>query len=322
MYIFFLTCLLFCFQNLIANNIEQGGKPRVSIITSVYNGDEFIAGFLSDITRQTIFDQCELILINANSSGDEEPIIKEYMKKFPNIIYTRLDQDPGLYAVWNMAIKMARADFIANANLDDRRNPESLEMHVRALEQNPEIALVYSDFYVTFAPNETFECNTYQYVLLPDEFSPNIMYKCITGPQPMWRKDVHERCGYFDESFISAGDFEMWNRAASMGCRFLKVPGMSGLYYANPKGLSTDITKQHIQNAELHRINEIYGSMWITHYQYFCTACDSRYFDNLLNLIGSIHAVSFKQLGEIAIFDLGLTDEQKDHLYSIQKDSV
>lgn len=297
-------------------------SPRVSIITSVYKGDDFIAGFLSDITRQTIFDQCELIMINANSPGDEEPIILEYMKKFPNIIYKKLDKDPGLYAVWNLAINVAKAPFITNANLDDRRNPESLEMHVRALEKNEHIDLVYSDFYVTFGVNETFEHNKHQYAIMPDEFSPNVMHKCITGPQPMWRKSVHDRCGYFDESFVAGGDFEMWNRAVSKGSTFLKVPGLSGLYYYNPKGLSTDVEKQSIQDAELARINELYSYMWITEYQYFCTAVDAKYFSNLLNLIGSIHKVTSGKSAEIAVFDLGLTQEQIDQLLTMEKVTV
>lgn len=271
-------------------NVETNKtKPRVSLITSLYNGDEFIVGFLSDMVRQTIFDQCELIIINANSPGNEEPIIRQYMKKYPNIIYKRLEKDPGLYAVWNLAIKMSRSDFITNANLDDRRNPVWLEEHVKVLEEKSWVDLVYSDFLVTFEPNETFECNTHRYAITPDEYSPNVMYKCITGPQPMWRKSVHDRCGFFDESFVSGGDFEMWNRAASKGSKFLKLPGYSGLYYFNPKGLSTDSSKNDIVTSELYRINAMYDYMWITHYQYFCTACDSKYFQHLLNLIGSIH---------------------------------
>src|ERR1700730_634961 len=121
-----------CLLN-IFNTTYSMTKPRISIITSVYKGDEFIEGFLSDIVRQTIFNECELIIINANSPGNEEPIIKRYAAQYPNILYERLSDDPGLYGVWNYAIKKARADLITNANIDDRRNPESLEMHARAL---------------------------------------------------------------------------------------------------------------------------------------------------------------------------------------------
>lgn len=319
-FFFFLLCLSLTTQTQDAQSHDN--KPCVSIITSVYKGNEFIAGFLSDITRQTIFEQCELIIINANSPDDEEPIILEYAKKFRNIIYKRLDRDPGLYAVWNMAIRMARADYITNANIDDRRNPTSLQQHVQALDDNPDIDLVYSDFYVTPIPNETFECNAYQYIVLPDDFSPNMMHKCLPGPQPMWRKSMHERHGFFDESFISAGDFEMWNRAASKGSKFKKIPGISGLFFLNPKGLSSDITKKEIIEAEMQRIVKQYSDLWNTHHHYFCTAADSKYFAPLLNLIGSIHTTCFDRLGEIAVFDLGLTQEQIQHLNTIAKVSV
>ncbi len=296
-------------------------KPKVSIITSLFKGDDFIVGFLSDITRQTIFNECELIIINANSPGHEEPIIREYMQRFPNIVYKKLDHDPGLYAVWNMAIKMARADLITNANVDDRRNPESLEVQARALEEDPTVDLVYSNCRVTYTPNETFESNTGECILCPSDFSSHRMFCCLPGPQPMWRKSMHEKCGLFDESFQCGGDFEMWNRAVYVGSQFKKIPGQSGVFYVNPKGLSTDIEKKSIQEAELGRICEKYASLWrMPHF--FCTAADSNYFPHLLNLIGSIHETSFDALGAIAVFDLGLTEEQIQHLNTIEKVSV
>jgi len=77
--------------------------PKISIITSVYDGDEYIEPFLKNVTTQTIFkEKCELIIINANSPGDEDKIISDYVEKYPdNIIYKKLDKDPGIYGVWN-----------------------------------------------------------------------------------------------------------------------------------------------------------------------------------------------------------------------------
>ena len=75
------------------------GNPRVSIITSIFKGDVYIADFMREIVKQTMFDQCELLLINANSPGNEETVILPYLKQYPNIIYTKLEKDPGLYAV-------------------------------------------------------------------------------------------------------------------------------------------------------------------------------------------------------------------------------
>jgi len=234
------------------------GAPRISIITSVYNGDEFIDGFLADITRQTIFDQCELIMINANSPGNEEKVIKQYMKQYPNIIYLKLDHDPGLYGVWNMAIKMAASEYITNANLDDRLKPNCYEVHAKYLDENPEIDLVYSGCYKTTIPNETFEQNSHNKVIPHSQFEFNkidLLKRWIPYPNnhPMWRKSMHSNYGLFNEVYTVAGDMEMWIRAAVFGnAQFKKITGFYGLYYLNPTGLSTaPNTLDHIEKKKI-----------------------------------------------------------------------
>lgn len=218
--------------------------PKISIITSVYDGNDYIEGFLEDITRQTIFkDKCELILINANSPGNEDLIIGEYLVKYPNnIVYKKLDKDPGVYGTWNEALELATGEFITNANLDDRKAPNSLERHASALVNDPNVALVYADSYITNAPNETYENNTaegrkYNF----EEFSKEAM---IRGNQPhnnpMWRAELHEKYGKFDDKYRSAGDWEFFLRCAFAGETFKKIWGCPGLYYFNPKGISTN----------------------------------------------------------------------------------
>ena len=240
-------------------------KPRVSIITSVYNGDAFIEEFLADITKQTMFNECELLVINANSPGNEEPIIINYMQKYSNIFYLKLKSDPGLYAVWNIGIMLARGDFITNANLDDRRNHECLEIQARALEENPEIDLVYGDYLVTYQPNQTFVQNTYRYCVSAGDFDPRKMFKCLPGPMPMWRKSMHEKYGFFDELFLYCGDFDMWNRAVSMGAQFKRIDFIAGLFYQNPNGLSTNQDPEKVQkrNYENEIIVKRYAHVWV-----------------------------------------------------------
>lgn len=55
---------------------------------------------------------------------------------------------------------------------------------------------------------------------------------------------------------------------------------------------------------------------------YFCTAAETSYYQNLLNLIGSIHETNFDNLGEIAIFDLGLKQNEIEHLRRIKKVNI
>ncbi len=232
--VFFVSC-----EFIIAQPAHEHFKPTVSLITSVYKGDAFIRPFLEDIVTLKNFENYELILINANSPGNEEEVIREYLAKYPNIIYERLDHDPGVYGTWNYAIKKARAPYITNSNLDDRRNPEMLAQHVEFLENNPHIDLVYSAYFVTHNPNETFAKNNYKYVAQSEEFVPSKMYLCLPGPQPTWRKTMHEKYGYFREDMKHSGDMEFWNRAVIHGSLFSYFPGHSTLFYLNPDGLST-----------------------------------------------------------------------------------
>ncbi|HLB93996.1 MAG TPA: glycosyltransferase [Candidatus Babeliales bacterium] len=232
-----------------ANNFAPNFMPKISIVTSVYNSDQFIEGFLANITQQTIFDQCELILINANSPGKhEEAMILKYLKKYSNITYQRLAQDPGIYGVWNLGIKQARGQYITNANVDDRLLNNCYELHAQVLDNNPEIALVYSDFYTTIRPNAKIgRVSRYGITTKPEFIPALIKHWCLPSFNPLWRKSAHEICGYFDEDFKIAGDYEMWIRMVSMGLKFKKCPGVLGIYYLNPDGLSTPNGKHTVQ---------------------------------------------------------------------------
>jgi hypothetical protein len=55
---------------------------------------------------------------------------------------------------------------------------------------------------------------------------------------------------------------------------------------------------------------------------YFCTAANEIYYPLLLNLIGSIHNVNFEELGEISVFNLGMSATQLAHLRKIKKVTV
>ena len=61
---------------------------------------------------------------------------------------------------------------------------------------------------------------------------------------PVWRKTMHDKTGMFDESYRSAGDWEMWLRAVRAGSKFKKVNKVCGIYYMNPNGLSTNAETQ------------------------------------------------------------------------------
>ena len=117
-----------------------------------------------------------------------------------------------------------------------------MEVLAKALYVAKDCDLVYSDMLITDKPNETWSSNSsegrkYDF----PEFSFNNL-KMVNMPHaaPLWRRSIHDEHGMFDDKYRSAGDWEMWLRAASQGSKFKKVRIPTTLYYFNPKGISTD----------------------------------------------------------------------------------
>jgi len=218
--------------------------PKISFITSMYNDEQFVEGFLEDITNQTIFkDKCELILVNCASEQKEEELIKPWLEKYPdNIKYIKLDEDPGIYGAWNLAIKESTGAFISNANLDDRKSPKFAETLAKFLYLNEDVDCVYTENLVTQKPHETFQQNTANGQAYPSEdFSIEALLRgnpphCM----PMWRKSLHDKNGWFEDKYRSAGDWDFWLRCAFNGSVYKKFGEPLGLYYFNPEGISTN----------------------------------------------------------------------------------
>ena len=238
------------FKRLILNqkvdhNFIMKAIPKITISCSVYDGDSYIKSFLEDITKQTIFDQCELIIVNANSPGNEEKIILDYVKKYDNIFYHRLDYRATTTEVVNMVIDdLSTGELITIGNIDDRRRKDCLEIQAKNLMFDREIDLVYADCIQTKKENETFENNSsngklYEHSI--EEFSKENMIKCLPGPMPMWRLSVHKELGVFDKNYNYVNDWEMWLRLVKAGKKFKKINDVLGLYYFNEKGRSTSI---------------------------------------------------------------------------------
>jgi len=46
--------------------------PRASVIVSIYNGENFLHGFLQNVLQQTILNEIEVLLLDAQSSDSSK----------------------------------------------------------------------------------------------------------------------------------------------------------------------------------------------------------------------------------------------------------
>jgi glycosyltransferase involved in cell wall biosynthesis len=230
---------------------------RVSVITSIFKSGKFIDHFLQDIKRQSIFNQCEFLLLDAYSPDNEIESIKPY-STFSNIKYINIGKC-SVYEAWNKGILMASASLLTNWNTDDRRAYNCLEKQAEFLERNFYSDVCYGQTLITYKENELFELSESKEIYPAYEGTlQNQLVHNSPHCLPMWRKSIHSRFGMFDTSYFSAADYDMWFRVLKGGGKLSNLGFTTGLYYRNPEGISSNKETLQKDIEEVLRIRKKY----------------------------------------------------------------
>jgi hypothetical protein len=229
-------------------------KPDVTFVTSLYRGDEFLPGYLENVAHAALECNGQVVLVDANCDGHDRPAIEAFFGQHPGLQklfqVIELESDPGLYSCWKIGVEHARAPFITNANLDDRRSPSHTRRLVELLRQRTDVAGACGSIsavtrnsagsWFELLPNQMWfrdlGSHDFGYEDLfaynPDGTirSHNIMH-CM----PVWRRSLHSKYGYFDEErFGTSADWAYWLKCSKAGERFHLDVHAGGRYYLNP----------------------------------------------------------------------------------------
>lgn len=244
-FFFRLIELVFTTKNLLVLKILRL-KPKVSLICSLYDGDRFIEQFIKNLISLNKFYRCEVIIVDANSPGNENKFLSKYVKYFLNIKIIRVKERIGIYEAWNLAINQSSAPYISNVNVDDLRIYSSISKQIRALDKNNKIDVVFSNFFYSLGANSLpwvvkhIGIKSY----LPTVSTHNLLDFNSPHCAPMWRRTLHNELGLFETQFQSAGDWEFWLRCAKSNKIFGKIDKPLAIYFLNPDGLSTSINSK------------------------------------------------------------------------------
>lgn len=261
-------------EGIISTSETEREKPLVSIISTFYKAEEFLNGFLENLVSQTIFDKCELVVVDSGSPGKEKEIMEEYCKKYDNINYIRYENRFPPTVGHNIAMANCNSKYITWAMIDDRKDPMFLEILYNELEKNKEIDLVYGDCLVTSNKNETLKETKSKELSehsIP-EFSHENMIKCLPGPMPMWTTRMIDKVGFFNNvEYFWVDDWELWLRSVSEGCVFKKVNKVVGLYLTGGRSQNeSNILKYRKEEAKIFfKYKHVFGSNYVKYFSYF-----------------------------------------------------
>jgi CMP-N-acetylneuraminic acid synthetase len=123
----------------------MSSSPKVTVYTTTYNYARFLPQAIESVLRQTL-TSWELIVLDDASTDDTPSVLRKYAER-PQIRIVRNETNLGLVASANLALSLARGEYIVRLDADDYFDENALLVLATTLDQRPEIGLVYPDYY-------------------------------------------------------------------------------------------------------------------------------------------------------------------------------
>jgi len=211
----------------------------LSVITPVYNLEPYVGGCIESVLGQTLRD-LELIVVDDGSTDGSAAVVASYAARDSRVRGFR-GPNRGVSHARNVAMQHARGRYFAFLDGDDEWDPPFAMTLVRLLERRPEFAVVRGN-----AKNLGGGVLDGRPVLpFPDEareirFVDMIEHESAVFIMSVFRREVFDTIGGFNESLFRSEDYEFWLRAAASGFRFVTHPEPLARYRRRPESSSSD----------------------------------------------------------------------------------
>ena len=127
-------------------------NPKVSIVSAVYNRQNFILRFIRSIQNQ-FFDDIEIIFIDDCSTDLSPKLIEEYQKEDERIILLKHKKNKGTLISRNIGVLKAKGEYLILPDPDDilSQNILNISYHIASKNNYEMIRFnMYSEFYFPF----------------------------------------------------------------------------------------------------------------------------------------------------------------------------
>jgi glycosyltransferase involved in cell wall biosynthesis len=185
--------------------------PLITIITSVYNGAEYIAETIDSVLKCASLIDYEYLIVDDGSNDLTPQILESYGDKIR--VISR--ENRGESASVTEALKLARGAYLLVVSADDPLLTHKLFEEVFDwFEEDNNLVAVYPDWQMIDSNGHVI-----QKVLVPDFSDELLIGRCRTlpGPGVIFRRESAVEIGGRDPKWVYVGDYDFWLRLIRIG---------------------------------------------------------------------------------------------------------
>lgn len=192
------------------NQVSEG-KPLVSVITAVYNGEKHLEKTIKSVINQT-YNNIEYIVIDGNSSDNTVEIIKKYED---SIDFWISEPDYGIYDAFNKGLSFATGEYIGFINSDDWYEIDGVQKIMDSLKPFPAIYCGHMNLFSSKIDEP----------IILHKSRPDRLFQTmrIAHPASFVSRHIFNQIGGFSTSYKIAGDYDFMLRAKLMGYQIIVV---------------------------------------------------------------------------------------------------
>ncbi len=119
-------------------------NPKISVLTTVYNGEEFLKETIKSVLNQS-FNNFEFIIVDDGSTDNTKNLIKSFNDiRIKYFYYGGNRGYKNLHNVINFGLENCNGKYIARLDADDLCFRQRLEVQFNYLEKHPKIFMIGS----------------------------------------------------------------------------------------------------------------------------------------------------------------------------------
>lgn len=245
----------------------DGNKILVSVVIPMYNAETTILKCIESVIHQLPESQMEIVIVNDGSTDNSLNIVDQYVKG-NNITNINLitQSNGGASKARNTGIRAARYDHIALIDSDDIWLPGKLEKQIDYLVAHPEVAFIgtlHNNLQLSFPYQTNGPIIDVTFKQLMIKMAPST----ITS---LFKKELIEKSGYYDESQRYAEDANLWLRFSMHGKMVILNENYAIAGDMKPlwghSGLSGNLSK--MEEGELKNIKDMYKLRYINYLEF------------------------------------------------------